>query len=116
MEEPCELRDAERSKCVAIPLEEDDSTEYSTPYLPSRFLCPSNLGALLESTTVSIVSGGWKETKEEQLPISPSCDVGRVQHDGRTVAVSDTGGGDTVKDDSTSHIASGEQLSNSSEK
>lgn len=122
MEEACELRGAERSECVAIPLEEDDSTEYSTPYLPSRFLCPSNLGALLESTTVSIVSGGWKDTKEEQLPVNPSCDVqSGVQHDGRTVcAGSDTGEGDIVKDGCTtnkSYLASGEQLfSNSSEK
>jgi hypothetical protein len=53
----------ERSECVAIPLEvEEDRLNSSTPYAPSGFLCPSNLGALLESTTVSLV--GWKETRE----------------------------------------------------
>lgn len=48
------------SECVAIPLEhEEDIINSSTRHLPSRFLCPSNLGALLDSTTVSL---GWKET------------------------------------------------------
>lgn len=52
----------EKQECVAIPLEQEvDQTESSPPVLPSRFLCPSNLGALLESTTVSLVSGGRKE-------------------------------------------------------
>ena len=53
----------ERSECVAIPLEqEEDRTNSSTPHVPTGFLCPSNLGALLESTTVSLVAGGWKDT------------------------------------------------------
>ena len=45
---------------VVISLEE--STEIASPYLSSGLLCPSNLGALLESTTATLVSGGWKET------------------------------------------------------
>ncbi len=53
----------EKSECVAIPIEpEEDKLESSSPFLPTHFLCPSNLGALLESTTVSLVSGGWKES------------------------------------------------------
>lgn len=54
----------EKSECVAIFLEpEEDKIDSSTdtPFLHSRFLCPSNLGALLESTTVSLVVRGWKE-------------------------------------------------------
>lgn len=54
------------SECIAISMDQqEDKTESSTPFLPSRFLCPSNLGALLESThatTVSLVTGGWKES------------------------------------------------------
>lgn len=53
----------ERSESVAIPLEqEEDRTNSPTPHIPTSFLCPSNLGAFLESTTVSFVGGGWKET------------------------------------------------------
>ena len=54
------------SECVAIPLEQDEAkSDASPPSVPSGFLCPSNLGALLESTTVSLVSGGWKESTEK---------------------------------------------------
>lgn len=63
----------ERSECVAIPLEqEEDRINSSTPHLHSGFLCPSNLGALLESTTVSFVSGGWKETSSIREVITNS--------------------------------------------
>lgn len=55
----------EGSECVAISLEQDEDNVESS--LPSHFLCPSNLGALLESTTVSLVSGGWKESGEERI-------------------------------------------------
>ena len=59
----CEVQ--ESSECVAIPLDqEEDRQNSSTPHVPSGFLCPSNLGALLESTTISLVAGGWKETRE----------------------------------------------------
>ena len=63
MEADSTLELQEKSECVAIPLDqEEDRIDSSTPHPPSGFLCPSNFGALLESTTVSLVSGGWKET------------------------------------------------------
>ena len=59
------MMEIERSESVAIPIEqEEENVESSSPLLPSHFLCPPNLGALLESTTVSLVSGGWKDNKD----------------------------------------------------
>lgn len=63
------------SECIAIPIEQEDNSESSTPFLHSRFLCPSNLGALLESTTVSLVSGGWKEVSVGKTENQSSLDV-----------------------------------------
>ena len=58
-----------KSECVAIALDQEEEDSL-TPYVPSRFLCPSNLGALLESTTASLVSGGWKENDANKEAIS----------------------------------------------
>lgn len=52
--------DSQREDTVVITLE--GSAEVASPYLPSRLLCPANLGALLETTTATLVSRGWKET------------------------------------------------------
>ncbi len=50
------------NESVAISLEESSETEIGSPsFATSRLLCPSNLGALLESTTSTLVSGGWKD-------------------------------------------------------
>lgn len=75
----------EKSECVAIPLEQEEDGDSSSPHVPSRFLCPSNLGALLESTTVSLVAGGWKETSASGIReaiTSLSSEVGEIENGG----------------------------------
>ena len=60
-ERPCHEHES-----VAISLEESSETEIGSPsFMTSRLLCPSNLGALLESTTATLVSGGWKESSDD---------------------------------------------------
>ena len=106
MEVNCDSPNSQQaSECVAIPIDkqEDSLTESSssTPFVPSRFLCPSNLGALLESTTVSL--SGWKDTTlceeegsdsgRERHPQEEGCRV--VIEDGCYV-IEDTAAGDDV--------------------
>ena len=55
----------EKSESVAISLEQNENEVEPPPFLSTRLLCPSNLGAIFESTTVSFVSGGWKEPTVE---------------------------------------------------
>lgn len=69
--------DIHKSECVAIPMEqEEDKLESSSPLVPTHFLCPSNLGAILESTTVSLVSVGWKDSTAQS---SSEGDIGEVK-------------------------------------
>ena len=82
----------EKSECVAIALDQEEEDSL-TPYVPSRFLCPSNLGALLESTTASLVSasGGWKENDANKEAISSvdmiQEEIGLGRFDGDSSAV-----------------------------
>lgn len=70
---------SQRDDSVVISLEESAETETgSPPYLSSHLLCPSNLGALLESTTATLVSGGWREANGE--------DTSKVLEEGRSEA------------------------------
>jgi len=62
---------------VVISLEESSGSSTSSPtFKTSGLVCPSNLGALLESTTATLVSKPWKdgyrtvEDTEEPMAVS----------------------------------------------
>ena len=65
-------------RSVAISLEESlESDTSSSTITTSRLLCPSNLGALLESTTATLVSKPWTDSgfrtvEENKVPVAPS--------------------------------------------